>query len=248
MRWPRTLGVLGSVARKYAHRIPFLVKFNHNEFLTYPEQVRPDRLREHEAGAGHGVRRGGCHDLLRLGRIGPADRGGEPGVRHGARAGHGHRALVLPAQQRLQEGQGLSRLGRPDRPGQSPRRDDPGRHHQAEAAGEQRRLQRAQHARRIRTARPTSASTPSSPPIIRSTSAATRSPTATWVARGSSTPVARRAPTTSPRRRRTAVINKRAGGIGLISGRKAFQRPMAEGVKLLNLIQDVYLAKEITVA
>jgi class I fructose-bisphosphate aldolase len=47
---------------------------------------------------------------------------------------------------------------------------------------------------------------------------------------------------------RTAVINKRAGGTGLISGRKAFQRPMAEGVKLLNLIQDVYLAKEITVA
>jgi len=47
---------------------------------------------------------------------------------------------------------------------------------------------------------------------------------------------------------RTAVINKRAGGMGLISGRKAFQRPMEEGVKLLNLIQDVYLTKEITVA
>jgi class I fructose-bisphosphate aldolase len=47
---------------------------------------------------------------------------------------------------------------------------------------------------------------------------------------------------------RTAVINKRGGGAGLISGRKAFQRPMAEGVKLLNAIQDVYLAKEITVA
>ncbi len=47
---------------------------------------------------------------------------------------------------------------------------------------------------------------------------------------------------------RTAVINKRAGGMGLISGRKAFQRPMAEGVKLLNLIQDVYLEKGITVA
>lgn len=47
---------------------------------------------------------------------------------------------------------------------------------------------------------------------------------------------------------RTAVINKRAGGMGLISGRKAFQRPMEDGVKLLNLIQDVYLTKEITVA
>jgi len=47
---------------------------------------------------------------------------------------------------------------------------------------------------------------------------------------------------------RTAVINKRGGGMGLISGRKAFQRPMAEGVQLLNAIQDVYLEPEITVA
>ena len=47
---------------------------------------------------------------------------------------------------------------------------------------------------------------------------------------------------------RTAVINKRAGGMGLISGRKAFQRPMDEGVKLLNTIQDVYLCKEVTIA
>ena len=47
---------------------------------------------------------------------------------------------------------------------------------------------------------------------------------------------------------RTAVINKRGGGTGLISGRKAFQRPMAEGVALLNAIQDVYLSKDVTVA
>jgi class I fructose-bisphosphate aldolase len=47
---------------------------------------------------------------------------------------------------------------------------------------------------------------------------------------------------------RTAVINKRAGGTGLISGRKAFQRPMAEGIELLNAIQDVYLDDSITVA
>ncbi|HRV92751.1 MAG TPA: class I fructose-bisphosphate aldolase [Anaerolineae bacterium] len=46
----------------------------------------------------------------------------------------------------------------------------------------------------------------------------------------------------------TAVVNKRGGGMGLISGRKAFQRPMAEGAKLLNLIQDVYLDATITVA
>jgi class I fructose-bisphosphate aldolase len=47
---------------------------------------------------------------------------------------------------------------------------------------------------------------------------------------------------------KTAVINKRAGGMGLISGRKAFQKPMKEGVAILHAIQDVYLEKDITVA
>ena len=47
---------------------------------------------------------------------------------------------------------------------------------------------------------------------------------------------------------RTAVINKRAGGMGLISGRKAFQKPVKDGVQLLNAIQDVYLSKAVTIA
>jgi len=47
---------------------------------------------------------------------------------------------------------------------------------------------------------------------------------------------------------KTAIINKRAGGMGLISGRKAFQKPMVDGVKLLNTIQDVYLDKDVTIA
>ena len=47
---------------------------------------------------------------------------------------------------------------------------------------------------------------------------------------------------------RTAVINKRAGGTGLISGRKAFQRDRKEGIELLNAIQDVYLCDEVTIA
>jgi class I fructose-bisphosphate aldolase len=47
---------------------------------------------------------------------------------------------------------------------------------------------------------------------------------------------------------KTAVINKRAGGMGLISGRKAFQKPMAEGVQLLQAIQDVYLCREVGIA
>jgi class I fructose-bisphosphate aldolase len=47
---------------------------------------------------------------------------------------------------------------------------------------------------------------------------------------------------------KTAVINKRAGGMGLISGRKAFQKSMEEGVSILNAIQDVYLCKDVTIA
>ena len=46
----------------------------------------------------------------------------------------------------------------------------------------------------------------------------------------------------------TAVVNKRAGGMGLISGRKAFQKPRAEGIALLNAIQDVYLCDDVTIA
>ena len=45
-----------------------------------------------------------------------------------------------------------------------------------------------------------------------------------------------------------AVINKRAGGMGLISGRKTFQKPMKEGIEIFHTIQDVYLAKEVTIA
>ncbi|MBQ8691858.1 MAG: fructose-bisphosphate aldolase, partial [Synergistaceae bacterium] len=47
---------------------------------------------------------------------------------------------------------------------------------------------------------------------------------------------------------RTAVINKRAGGMGLILGRKAFQRPMSEGVEIINAVQDVYLCKDVSIA
>ena len=130
-------------------------------------------------------------------------------------------------------------VGRPHRPGQPPRRHHRGRHHQAEAAGEQRRLQRAA---RESTARPTSWSTTSSRPTTRSTSPAGRWPTATWAASGSSTRGGEsKGASDLADAVRTAVINKRAGGMGLISGRKAFQRPMAEGVELLNAIQDVYL-------
>ena len=54
--------------------------------------------------------------------------------------------------------------------------------------------------------------------------------------------------TTSDKAVRTAVVNKRAGGTGLISGRKAFQRPLEEGIALLHAVQDVYLSDDVTIA
>ena len=112
-----------------------------------PEQVRPDHVRRGRAGGRHGRGGGGRDDLLRLRRERAADRRGGAGVRPGPRAGHGHRAVVLPAQPEVQDRQGLPRQRRPHGPGQPPGRDDPGRHHQAEAAREQRRLQGAEHRR-----------------------------------------------------------------------------------------------------
>ena len=80
------------------------------------------------------------------------------------------------------------------------------------------------------------------PPTTRSTWPATRWPTATWAASGLiNSGGASKGASDLAEAVRTAVINKRAGGMGLITGRKAFQRPMAEGVELLNAIQDVYL-------
>ena len=82
-----------------------------------PEQVRPDHVRQREAGRGHGRGRGGRDHLLRLAGVGAADRRGEPGLPGRPRAGPGHDPLVLHAQPRLQEGQGL-----PRRPPTSPAR------------------------------------------------------------------------------------------------------------------------------
>ena len=137
---------------------------------------------------------------------------------------------------------------RPHRPGQSSGRDHPGGHHQAEAAGEQRRLQGPEHRRlsygkfdeRIYT------ELTSDHPIdlCRYQVANCYMGRAGLINSGGESKGAGDLANAVI----TAVINKRAGGMGLISGRKAFQRPMKEGIELLNAIQDVYLSKEVTVA
>ena len=99
-----TLGVLGSVcARKYAHKIPFIVKLNHNELLTYPNKFDQIMFGSVKQAFDMGAVAVGRDDLFRLGRVGPADSGSEQAVRRRARAWAGHRPLVLPAQQRVQD-------------------------------------------------------------------------------------------------------------------------------------------------
>jgi 6-phosphogluconolactonase len=155
-----TFGVLGAVSRKYAHKIPFLVKINHNELLTLSQQVRPDDVRHRQASRGHGRAAVGATIYFGSDPEHAADRRGQPGLRHGARTGM---ATVLWCYLRNSafktKEEGLSRGRRSHRTGQSPGRDDRGRHHQAEAAGEQRRIQGAEHRRRA-TASTTSACTP----------------------------------------------------------------------------------------
>ncbi len=109
------------------------------------ERVRSDPVRQRQAGlrdGGDGRRR---DDLFRIRGVEAADSGSDRDVPAGARAGHVHGPLVLSAKRRVQDqGNGLPRRRRPDRPGQPPRRDDRSRHHQAEAAREQRRVHRRQ--------------------------------------------------------------------------------------------------------
>ena len=105
-----TLGVLGSVARKYAHKIPFIVKINHNELLTYPNKFDQIMFAHGEAGVRHGRGGGRRDDLFRLG-LNPSGRFRkcQQAVRRSPRTGHGDGPVVLPAQQRVQDGgQGLS--------------------------------------------------------------------------------------------------------------------------------------------
>ena len=238
-----TLGVLGSVARKYAHKIPFIVKINHNEMLTYPN----------------------IYDQTLFASVDQAFDMGAVAV--GATIYYGSGIAARQIQEVSEAFEQAHELGmatilwatcaiRPSRPGGGDFHASADLTGQANHLGvtieadivkqkmadEQRRLQRDQvrQDQRPGLQRADHATTPS-------TCAATRWPTATWDGRlinsggGSGKDDLAEAV-------RTAVINKRAGGMGLISGRKAFQRPMKDGVELFHAIQDTFLCKEVTIA
>ncbi|MEQ1898074.1 MAG: class I fructose-bisphosphate aldolase [Vicinamibacterales bacterium] len=239
-----TLGVLGSVARRYAHRIPFIVKFNHNEFLSYPN----------------------AFDQIRFASIKQAFDMGAQGV--GATIYFGSEESKRQLQEVTTMFQQAHELGLFTvlwcylrNPAFKTKELD--YHVAADLTGQANHLGVTIEADIIKQKLPENnggftavnfgkthkkvySELSSDHPIdlTRYQLANCYMGRAGLINSGG----ASSGESDLKEAVRTAVINKRAGGTGLISGRKAFQRPMAEGVGILNAIQDVYLSKKVTIA
>jgi class I fructose-bisphosphate aldolase len=239
-----TLGVLGSVARKYAHKIPFLVKVNHNEFLSYPN----------------------AYDQIRFANIRQAFDMGAQGV--GATIYFGSEESKRQIQEVTEWFHEAHQLGmftvlwcylrNP-----AFKTKDADYHVAADLTGQANHLGVTIEADIIKQKLPennggftavnfgktdkrvySQLSSDSPIDLTRYQLANCYMGRAGLINSGG----ASSGESDLKEAVKTAVINKRAGGMGLISGRKAFQRPMNEGVGLLNAIQDVYLNKDITIA
>jgi class I fructose-bisphosphate aldolase len=239
-----TFGVLGSVARRWAHRIPFIVKLNHNELLTYPNRFDQtmfgDVQQAWEMGAvavGATIYFGSDESMRQLQEVSEAF----------------HEAHEL----------GLATVLWCYLRNDAFKKDGVDYHTAADLTGQANHLGVTIQADIIKQKLPTDNGGYTAIGFGKTNAAVYDSLTTDH-------PIdltryqllncyAGRSPLINSGGEskgagdfaeavRTAIINKRAGGTGLISGRKAFQRPMAEGIDLLNTIQDVYLLDEITIA
>jgi class I fructose-bisphosphate aldolase len=239
-----TLGVLGSVARKYAHKIPFLVKVNHNEFLSYPN----------------------AYDQIRFGNVRQAFDMGAQGI--GATIYFGSEESKRQIQEVTEWFHEAHQLGmftvlwcylrNP-----AFKTKDADYHVAADLTGQANHLGVTIEADIIKQKLPennggynavnfgkthkkvySELSSDNPIDLTRYQLANCYMGRAGLINSGG----ASSGESDLKEAVKTAVINKRAGGMGLISGRKAFQRPMNEGVGLLNAIQDVYLNKDVTIA
>jgi class I fructose-bisphosphate aldolase len=239
-----TLGILGSVSRKYAHKIPFMVKLNHNEFLTFPnkfDQIMFSSIKQaYDLGAtavGATIYFGSDESSRQIQEVSKAfaiahELGlvtvlwcylRNPGFKTAEKDYHVSADLSSQA----------NHLG-------VTIQADIIKQKLSENNGGYNALKFGKTDKRVY-----SDLTPADHPIELARYQVAncylgRAPLINSGGASGENDFAEAA--------KTAVINKRAGGMGLISGRKAFQRPMEEGVKLLNLIQDVYLDKSITIA
>ena len=239
-----TLGVLGSVARKYAHKIPFILKFNHNEFISYPN----------------------AYDQIRFASVKQAFDMGAAGV--GATIYFGSEESKRQLQETTTMFQQAHELGMFTvlwcyLRNAAFKTKETDYHLAADLTGQANHLGVTIEADIIKQKLPETnggfdalkfgkthkdvyAKLSSNNPIdlTRYQLANCYMGRAGLINSGG----ASAGESDLKEAVKTAVINKRAGGMGLISGRKAFQRPLKEGVGLLNAIQDVYLAREITIA
>ena len=239
-----TLGVLGSVSRRYAHKIPFIVKFNHNEFISYPN----------------------TYDQIRFASVKQAFDMGAEGV--GATIYFGSEESKRQIQEVSEMFQQAHELGlftvlwcylrNP-----AFKTKDVDYHLAADLTGQANHLGVTIEADIIKQKLPennggynalnfgkthkavySQLTTDNPIDLTRYQLANCYMGRAPLINSGG----ASAGETDLKDAVKTAVINKRAGGAGLISGRKAFQRPMKEGASLLNAIQDVYLSKDVTIA
>jgi class I fructose-bisphosphate aldolase len=245
-----TFGVLGSVARKYAHKIPFIVKINHNELLTLPnkfDQVLFGTVKEaHRLGAvavGATVYFGSDESTRQITEISEAfAQAHELGMacilwcylrnpKFKTPEGDMHAAADLTSQ--------ANHLG-------VTIQADIIKQKLPERNGGYKAVEQALGSSYGKTSKLVDEKLTTDNPIdlVRYQVANCYMGRCGLINSGGESKGA----SDLAEAVRTAVINKRGGGMGLISGRKAFQRPMSEGVELLNAIQDVYLEEEITVA
>jgi len=239
-----TLGVLGSIGRRYAHRIPFLVKLNHNELLTYPNSY--DQIM--------------FADVEQAFEMGAAAVGAT--IYFGSEESRRQIQEVTEAFHRAHE-LGMATVLWAYLRNSAFKKDGVDYHTAADLTGQANHLAVTIEADIVKQKQATNdggftaIGFGKTSPIVYDKLSAThpidhvRYQVANcYMGRigminsgGASSGAGDLAEAV-----RTAVINKRAGGTGLISGRKAFQRPMEEGIALLNAIQDVYLSKEVTIA
>ena len=238
-----TLGVLGSVSRRYAHKIPFLVKLNHNEMLTYPTMHDQTLFTEVQK----------AFDLGAV-AVGATVYFGSPESRRqvlevSEAFAHAHRLGMVTFLWAYLRNSAF-------------KKDGVDYHEAADLTGQANHLAVTIEADIVKQKQATNnggytainfgkthpkvyseLTSPHPIDLVRYQVANCFMGRAGMINSGGASGENDLAQAV-----RTAVINKRAGGMGLISGRKAFQRPMVEGVELLNAIQDVYLSSEVSIA
>jgi class I fructose-bisphosphate aldolase len=238
-----TLGVLSSVSRRYAHKIPFVMKFNHNEFLSYPntydQTVFASVEQAFEMGAvavGATVYFGSAESRRQIWEVSQAF----------ARAHELGMATILWAYTRNNafKHEGVDYNLSADLSGQANHlaatiNADIVKQKMAENNGGFNAIKFSKTHPRVYS----ELTTDHPIDLVRYQVANCYMGRAGMINSGGES-----GKDDLHQAVRTAVINKRAGGMGLISGRKAFQKPLKEGVTLLNAIQDVYLSKDVTIA